>query len=337
MSESKKHIVEGAQGWDEELRGWLEDYIVKHPHHPTTVLSRSQYIGVARRALDAYLAGTYFLPKEADGQGFNPESSKIEHAVRAYRERVEGTIRHGYSRSFVETRTWFQLQRACAKAINENVIVVIYGKPGVGKTRCLVEFAVQKMITAPISILCSRNITTHYFAQKLARALNLNDRPLTARLEDAVAEKLKRYPRPLFIDQANYLNERSLGTICYIWEVARIPIVLVGTKDLYDLFITSRLTEDVRAQLSSRVALHYLLPELIIAEVKAIIQRNLGEDANDEVVAQIFNVTGGIYRHVDMILPHILQLKARHHEKLATGKMAISEVISSAGSRLMTG
>jgi hypothetical protein len=79
---------------------------------------------------------------------------------------------------------------------------------------------------------------------------------LLAKLEDLVAEKLKRYPRPLFIGQANYLPERSLGTVCHVWEIARAPIVLVGTKELYNLFMNSRMTEDVRAQISSRVAMH---------------------------------------------------------------------------------
>lgn len=65
--------------------------------------------------------------------------TKIEHAIRAFRERVDGSPRHGYSRTFIETRTWFQVQEACATAINENAIVVIVGKPGVGKTRSLIE------------------------------------------------------------------------------------------------------------------------------------------------------------------------------------------------------
>jgi len=82
---------------------------------------------------------------------------------------VEGTNRHGYNNSFRETRTWFQLQQACQTAVNEHAIVVIYGRPGVGKSRCLMEFAARRMTTAPISVLCSAYVTTRYFVQKLAR------------------------------------------------------------------------------------------------------------------------------------------------------------------------
>ena len=309
---------------------------MKHPHHSTTVLSRSQYIGVSRGALEEYLAGTYFLPVESGGKGVNPQTSKLENAVRAYRERIEGSVRHGYVNSFVETRTWFQLQRACHVAINENVIVIVYGKPGVGKTRCLLEFAVKKMSTAPLTILCSRNVTPAYFVEKLAEDMGLRTDKRIAKMEDMIAEKLNRYPRPIFVDQANYLSERSLGSVCYIWEKAKVPIVLIGTKDLYDLFTKSSRTEDVRAQISSRVAMHYLLSELSLPEVKAIIKRALAADATDDVVAKIFNVTGGIHRHVDMIVPRILDLKALNKEKLAEGRVTMSDIIDTAGSRLMT-
>lgn len=335
--DTRLKVVGPAPPGDEELRRWLAKYIAEHPHHTTLVLSRSQHIGVSRTALDAYLDGTYFLPKESGGMGVSPANSTIEKKVRAFREQVEGTVRHGYANTFVETRSWMQIQQACATAINENVIVVVYGKPGVGKSRGLTEFAVRKMTTSPVHLLCSANITTRYFVQLIARELGIDDRPPTAKLEDLIAERLKRNPRPIFIDQANYLNEKALGTVCYVWEKARVPVVLAGTKDLFELFTTSRLTEDVRAQLSSRVAMHYPLVELAPAEVKAIVKRALGEDATDEAIAQIMNMTAGVHRHVDMIIPRILDLKQRNEDRLRSGEYTMQDIVTTAGRRLMTG
>lgn len=335
--DNRLKVVGPAPPGDEELRRWLATYIQEHPHHTTVVLSRSQYIGVSRTALDAYLDGTYFLPKQSGGMGVSPANSTIEKKVRAFREQVEGTVRHGYANTFVETRSWMQIQQACTTAISENVIVVVYGKPGVGKSRCLTEFAIRKMSTSPVHVLCSANVTTRHFVQRLARELGIDDRPPTAKLEDLIAERLRRNPRPIFVDQANYLNEKALGTVCYVWELARVPVVLAGTKDLFELFTTSRLTEDVRAQLSSRVAMHYPLAELSAVEVKSIVRRALGDDATDEAVAQIVNVTGGVHRHVDMIIPRILDLKQRNEERLRSGEVSMEDIVMTAGRRLMAG
>jgi predicted ATP-dependent serine protease len=59
------------------------------------------------------------------------------------------------------------LQHACDTAINENAIVVIYGRPGVGKTRCLMEYASRRMTTLPISIMRSPNTTPFSFVKRL--------------------------------------------------------------------------------------------------------------------------------------------------------------------------
>lgn len=335
MSEDKLRVVGNKPLWDEELRKWLENYILEHSHHTTEILSRSQYIGLPRKILDEYLDGTYFLPKNSGGRGFKTENSRVEHSIRRFRASIEGPFRHGYAKTFVQTRTWVQVQSACETAIRENMIVVVYGKPGIGKSRCLLEFARSNMLTAPLFVLCSRNITSSYFAQKLARELRLSEHSITPKLEDNIAERLDRYPRPLFIDQANYLGERSLGTICYIWEKSHVPIVLAGTKSLHEIFSTSQLTEDVRAQLSSRVALYYPLPELSLSEAKAIIHRALGEEATDEVVEQIYTMTGGIHRHIDMLIPRIFDLKVLNGEKLSRGEVTMENIITKAGSRLM--
>jgi hypothetical protein len=50
-------------------------------------------------------------------------------------------------------------------------------------------------------------------------------------------------------------------------------------------------------------------------------------------------VTGGIHRHVDMIIPRINDLKARKHvqEKLEREEVTMSDIIETAGRRLMVG
>lgn len=337
MNEEPEQIPERDAGGDEELRRWLSDHIADYPHRSTAVLSRAEHIGISRKALDEYLAGRYFLPREQGGQGASPIDSKIENAIRAYRERVEGTPRHGYTNRFNLTHTWERVKEACSIAVNENSIVLIYGRPGIGKSRCTSEYVLREMGAAPVLILCSPNVTPLYFVEKIAQELRLPKGGKIAEIEDRIAEALTRSPRPIIADQANYLKEKSLGSLCYVWEKAHVPVIMSGTKELFDLFTTSELTEGVRAQLSSRVAWHYPLPELSVAEIKAILREALGGEATDEVVARIFNLTGGVYRHVDMMIPRVLSLMGRHREKLESKEVSMKDLIDLAASRLMLG
>jgi type II secretory pathway predicted ATPase ExeA len=137
------------------------------------------------------------------------------------------------------------------------------------------------------------------------------------------------------VDQANYLQERSLETLCFLWEKRRIPIVLVGIKTLFENFYQSKLTEDVRGQLASRIALLYLLPELTKVKTEAILRHALGEEVINEMVEQIHQVTGGNFRGVDMIIPRILEIERRNRQKFADGAVKMNEVIKVAAAHLM--
>jgi type II secretory pathway predicted ATPase ExeA len=112
-------------------------------------------------------------------------------------------------------------------------------------------------------------------------------------------------------------------------------MILTGTKQLYDTFFRSRLTEEVRGQLSSRIALHYLLPELTQSETRTILQQALGGAATEEAVALIHSLTGGVFRSVDMMIPRLLELQQRNEQKIAEGTVKMPDLIRTAASRLM--
>lgn len=171
---------------------------------------------------------------------------------------------------------------------------------------------------------------------EISRIIGAPWRHTIAFTEGEIVRILGSYPRPIFVDQANYLNEKSLGTLCYIWEKTKVPIVLVGTKDLYTEFTQTTATEDVRAQISSRVTMYYQLSELSIAEAKAILQGGLEKYATDQVVAEIYNITAGVYRHIEMIIPRIRELIALNKEELESGEATMNDIIKIAGSRLAT-
>lgn len=336
---------------DEELRQWFDNYCKEHPNLPTSVLERADHIGVSKTALDALRKGTYFLPKTQGGIFEDPpKKSTVEDKLRAYRQKVEGIVIGGIKRGFIQTRMWQQFQYLCKTAVEEQTIVLGHGKPGIGKTRALRQYKTEKMTTMPIEILCSPNITTRYFVQKIAMEVGLDDRLPTAKLEDSIADKLngkRGTPRLLFIDQTNYLNEKGLGTICYLWEKTRVPIVLLGTKDLFDLFMKSSLTEDVRVQLSSRISWHCEFVGLHLSEVKSIVFEMLGDYASNDIVGQIFTLTGGNldadgetrtgsnHRQLEMLLPRVLAIAEKHKNELGSGTISMENLIQKSWRKLI--
>lgn len=320
---------------DEPLRQWLIDHMAEHGHLTAAVLSRSEYTGVSRPALEAFIAGTWFLSKDAGGKGIDPARSNIEERIGAYRLHIEGPVRQGRKNTFLHTRTYEQLRQAWATARKENAIVVVYGRPGVGKTRSLTEISIRETQgNVPVNIVCSPNITPKYFLQKIARSIGVSDKASIPQLEDLIAEKLKRSPRDILVDQANYLNDKSLGSICQIWDIAQVPIVLVGTKLLHDLFFASRLTEDVRAQLSRRIAIHYPLDELTPGQAKAILKDAIPA-LSDSEIGEIVRVTGGVHGHLELIITRLLDLRKRNEKDLQTGTVKMPAIIQMATARLM--
>jgi hypothetical protein len=96
-----------------------------------------------------------------------------------------------------------------------------------------------------------------------------------------------------------------------------------------------RLTEDVRGQLNSRIALHYLLPELEQAETRAILQKALGPDVTEDVIILIHSVTGGVFRSVDTMILRLLELRQRNEKKLADRRVKMQDLVKTAARRLM--
>jgi hypothetical protein len=109
----------------------------------------------------------------------------------------------------------------------------------------------------------------------------------------------------------------------------------VGSFGKLTGWVKGRGDPGVCGQLSSRIALHHLLPELTQTETRAILQRALGEDATEDVIALIHSVTGGVFRSVDMMIPRLPELKRRNEKKLADGNVKMQDLVKTAASRLM--
>jgi hypothetical protein len=84
-----------------------------------------------------------------------------------------------------------------------------------------------------------------------------------------------------------------------------------------------------------RVAVHYPLTGLLLSEAKALIKRELNQYATDDAVAQIYNITDGLPRCIEILVPTLKELIERNSQELKSGKIKLGELIAKAASRLM--
>jgi DNA transposition AAA+ family ATPase len=339
MSKAKLQVVGEKAAWDENLRLWLEGWMKENPHLSPAEIART--IGVSRTMVTDYLKCTYFgVPDPKSNKVRRTENSKMEPALRAYRARIEGPNGRNNS-TFIKTVAWHQIRTAIQTAIEENSLTLAYGGFGQGKTRCKNEFIHKKLKTPVVMIMCSPNITTRYFLQKISRELKLPESYTTPQLEDNVVAYLKSHPRAIIVDQANYLPTKALGSISYVWEESGAPVCLIGTQTLHDNFFSRKMTDDERGQLASRVALKYPLSGLDLGTVKAVCERILGKNvATAQLVKTIWEKVGGkLNEEGDAMTANFRSLEFRLRRlvklmKLNPG-MAIDEVMKLADSMLL--
>lgn len=111
---------------------------------------------------------------------------------------------------------------------------VVHGEPGEGKSTA-VAFAVLETRGAFVRARASWSMTAMYAA--ICHALGLPVHQHSARMLDAIVERLADAPSPLFIDEADYLvrpyqrGPELLDALRDIYDLAQVPVMLIGHAD----------------------------------------------------------------------------------------------------------
>lgn len=138
---------------------------------------------------------------------------------------------------FVYTNNYYAceyaLDIAAKRDENQPCIIPFVGKWGTGKTTVLNRLYVDKDI---FYITMQRIWRPRRMLEEICEVMNIGDSEYRLdRLHDQVCEGLKRWQKPLFIDEADYLLKNSvmLDIIRDIHDKTKTPIVLIGMEKLY--------------------------------------------------------------------------------------------------------
>ncbi len=151
---------------------------------------------------------------------------------------------------FVDVKVYRTISRGLRACHLDNVMGMIYGESGLGKTTAAQEYA--KRYRDVIYIEAHRAYSAKILFKHLHLLLGGNGIGSTCSMMDDVIERLRNSGRFIIIDQAEYLNETTLHLLRTVYDHAHIGIALLGTNEL---FIQVRKRRGELAQVLTRIAI----------------------------------------------------------------------------------
>lgn len=206
---------------------------------------------------------------------------------------------------FVQTRTVKQIWSALQYAQLAQCISVIYGSPGVGKSKALQQFVRERPNVWLITVSPSRSSLSECLYE-LALELGVGDAPRRAgQLGRVIRRKLRGTSGLLIIDEAYHLDYPVLEELRILQEETGIGLALVGNNQVYSKLTGGNSRNVDFARLFSRIAKKVAILKTKKDDVKAISAAwGLG-DKERELVVQLAERPGAL-----RTVSHTLRLAA---------------------------
>lgn len=275
--------------------------------------------GLSRSVVSEWLANKY------------AHAGDVIPSMKAWLDRVT----HGDRRFvFVDLLNSRRVMEACEFAMRERRIVLVVGRPGLGKTVALKEWH-ERQVRSGTEVLyhfTSPAIKQHSMAKMLARRFELAERGTTHDLLEAVVAKMRRRPSPLVIDEANHLNVPCLEALRYLYDQVRIPLVLCGSIQLQRT-LSDRGDRYVELeQLQSRIGLRVILEALRQQDTERLLVRHFGTQVHPDLVVEYHRRSQGVVRDLVNAIESTREiLRVNRLEEVTT------EVVAAAFRRQFTG
>lgn len=262
--------------------------------------------GISQGALSAYLNGSY-----------KGSIEDVETKLNAYFERLAYKLREFIEApSFIETKTAMQIFSTLRFAQNANVLAIIHGASGVGKTQAAREFRRRYNNVWMVTASPSRSSLSEILYE-IALEVGISDAPrrkgMLARL---IARKMKGTAGLLIIDEADHLPYEALEELRLLQEEITnesdeigtgIGLVLIGNDKVYTRIKGGINPAHEYGRLWSRNAKRTSIQKTKQADTKAVAEAWGLQDNKDALdIMQRITETGGGLR----ILTHTLRLAA---------------------------
>jgi DNA transposition AAA+ family ATPase len=173
-------------------------------------------------------------------------------------------------------------------------ICLVYGGPGTGKTT-----AVESIKEEYNAIFLTAHAGTNFsnLLKKILQALGGAVPHRNADRVDAIIDALKMRPRPLFIDEADFLfkDARMIEVLRGIHDAANVPVLLIGMDGIKNSVLAY-------PQLSSRVSQRVEFKSCTLREADLIAKSMCVVTVAPDLVELMHKQTGGNFRLIVIAL-----------------------------------
>ncbi|GEC88620.1 MULTISPECIES: AAA family ATPase [Brevibacillus] len=243
---------------------WLELIQAIKDHMEKTGMSQSgvaRALGISPAALSRFLKETY------------PSPHKLFGKIRAFLTVDEAREVAPQKPDFVHTSQSQAVLDIITYCHVANVLGIVYGDAGIGKTEAIREYA-RNHPEAVVITMSPAFGTTKGVTEKLAKALKVQEGRSIRRMYEEINEKLVESGRVIIVDEAQHLPLKALDHLRSIADESGVGLVLIGNEEVYtrmtgrgeaafaQLFSRISMRKNVRTELTQPEDMELLFPHL---------------------------------------------------------------------------
>lgn len=190
---------------------------------------------------------------------------------------------------------------------------LVHGRPGLGKTRAAIWYTAQKDCCY---VRANALWSPLWMLQDFCRELGQYPFNRTSKVFEQVMNLMQVQPRPLFIDEADYLlrNGKLLDSVRDLHDYSGASVILIGMEE-----ITGRLQR--HGQFWSRISQIVEFKPLAASEITKLAKEWSGLALNGDAAGEFCRVTNGDFRDVTVGLYHLEQMSKTNDSSTVTTTM----------------
>lgn len=191
-------------------------------------------------------------------------------------------------------------------------MALIYGEPGLGKSRTALWWAVKN---DAVYIRSSNMMSGRWFLEELVEELGESPLYKSSELFNQAVSQLTQTPRPLVIDEIDYLlsDSKAIETIRDIYDRTEVPIALIGMNKANKKFIRYRHIYDRFSEILKFESFSF-------EEVKNIVQELSEAEIDDAGIKMIFN-NANRFRQIVSIISKAEKVSKANADLIITDKI----------------